>query len=164
MSYPILGRQQAREALEKAFFEVFGAPPSKLETAILLAQSEHETEGWRHMCGPSAWNWGGIKGSGDAGSVELDTPEGSGDAKVIVKQRFRAYSSPAAGCADWLRVLKRAYPESLERAKAGDATGFVMALVGWRFKYFTGSQSDYAKSVVAKAKIWLKELNEGAGQ
>lgn len=159
MSYPILGRLQAQTALEEAFPRVFGRAPSVLEVAILLAQSEHETGAWHHMCGPSAWNWGGLKGSGDAGSVELMTTEGAGDAAVRVVQKFRAYSSPAAGCADWLDLLKRCYPEALKRAQAGDAHGFVNALVGGSRKYFTGSPVEYSRRVTALAKRWLDEIS-----
>lgn len=159
-----LTRTQARDAVRSAFLTLFGRAPENRELAILLAQSEHESGAWLAMWN---YNWAGIKGAGDAGTVHLMTTEGHGASARRVREPFRAYSSAAAGCVDWLKMLARPrYAACLDAARAGDAHGFVDALRPDLFGrgklgYFTGDIRTYRAIVADLAERWMRDL-EGA--
>ena len=147
-----LTRAEARDYFERAFADTFGREPSIPEEAMLLAQSAHETAQWKKMPG---WNWGGLKGSGNLGTMSARTREGSG-AGVTVTDGFRAYTDPLAGALDWLSLLKRRYGAALAAAASGDVEAFVRGLK--KVGYFTGDVAPYVASVRASGKKWVEEL------
>ena len=51
-------------------------------------------------------NFSGIKGEGDAGSVEADTWEDYGNGPVNIRDRFAVYSTPQAGMAAFMDFLR----------------------------------------------------------
>lgn len=51
-------------------------------------------------------NFSGIKGTGDAGSVEADTWEDYGNGPVNIRDRFAAYSTPQSGMAAFMDFLR----------------------------------------------------------
>jgi len=147
-----LTRVQARDFFERAFVDVFGREPEVQEEAMLLAQSAHETARWTRMPG---WNWGGLKGKGNLGSMSALTKEGPGEGKSVV-DGFRAYTDALAGCVDWLSLLKRRYGAALAGASAGDVRAFVSGLRSRG--YFTGDVEPYVNSVRSMGREWIVEL------
>ncbi len=157
-----LTRDEARGHVSRCFAELFGRNPEPQELALLLAQSEHETEAWQRM--PN-FNWAGIKAFKSWQSAGKDfrvlmTTEGKGADAKRVPQPFRAYNSAAEGCKDWLSVLARLWPTAIAVARSGDATRFVAALKhdGVKGAYFTGDTLVYTKSVEALATKWRMSL------
>jgi len=76
--------------------------------------------------------------------------DGGGLAHVIFEPdhpmcRFRAYETLADSARDYLGLLVRRYPAAIQRARGGDAGGFVVELR--RGGYFTGSLVDYERDV-----------------
>lgn len=70
-------------------------------------------------------NFSGLKGEGDAGSVEADTWEEVGGQRVSTRARFAAYSTPQAGMAAFMARLRTnpVYADALARyQQSGDAS------------------------------------------
>jgi len=139
---PISGSLAARE-LKRAWKRLMHEAPSDDVVLIITAHWAHETFGGRQMYN---YNFGGIKGhSSDGGSCVREAHEGSGYHVRALLDRFRAYQSVRDGAEDYLSLLIRKYPEAISAAERGDVTDFVAALK--RARYFTGSESDYARSL-----------------
>ena len=138
----ISGSLAARE-LKRAWKRLMHEAPSNDVVLIITAHWAHETFGGRQMYN---YNFGGIKGhSSDGGSCVREAHEGSGYHVRALLDRFRAYQSVRDGAEDYLSLLIRKYPEAISAAERGDVTDFVAALK--RARYFTGSESDYARSL-----------------
>lgn len=102
------------------------------------------------------YNFGGIKGTGPSGlSVVQRTREGWGASERTIKDRFRAYSTPEEGAADFVGLLAKRYPAALEAAERGDTHGFVRALKARG--YFTGNEHAYIRSVDGLTTLALTE-------
>src|SRR5579859_3878839 len=116
----------AASALSRAWRTVTGQTPGPKLVSVLTAQWAHETGRGEAM---KNYNFGGIKGSAPSGmSAAYLTHEGSGDARRVVTDRFRAYGTPEEGAVDYVRFLKAHYPAALDAAEKGDARGFVHEL------------------------------------
>ena len=155
---PLKG-SEAADALSSAWQSVFHERPSKQTLAVLVGQWSLETGTGRSM-----WNhnFGGIKGTGPGGlTVAMRTKEGFGDTERSTTDRFRAYATPAQGATDYLALLARRFPQALDRARAGDATGFVHALK--RGGYFTGSEETYTNAVRSIAHTALERGFDAVG-
>lgn len=138
----ISGSLAARE-LKRAWMRLLNETPSDDVALIITAHWAHETFGGRQMYN---YNFGGIKGHApDGRSCVREALEGSGFHVKALLDRFRAYQSVRAGAEDYLSLLIRKYPEAISAAERGDVTDFVAALK--RGRYFTGSESDYARSL-----------------
>lgn len=137
-----LAPEQARDTLEEAFQIVFKRSPSAQETAVLLAQSAHETAKWTKMYN---WNWGGIKATKNQASTKLTTKEGEGSFERTISANFAAYGNALSGAKEWLGLLSRKYQAALARAAAGDPAGYAEAIK--KVGYFTGSLPAYAASM-----------------
>lgn len=143
-----LSGQEAADALEAAWTQAHGTPPSAGTLSILVGQWAHETGRGASMLN---FNFGGIKGTGPSGaSTVYRTREGFGPDEVQVQDRFRAYASAEEGAGDYLSLLGRRYPEALRAAERGDPAGFVQALKS--NGYFTGDPAAYTKSVTGLAQ------------
>lgn len=159
---PLTGGEAA-SALQGAWHELTGHAPSQETLSILVGQWAHETGRGSAMLN---FNFGGIKGSGPTGaSTVYRTREGSGADEIQIRDTFRAYESAEQGAADYLSLLSRRYPDALQAAERGDATGFVQALKARG--YFTGDEASYIKSVSALSRQALTAgfdaLGAGAG-
>ncbi len=134
---------QAADALRAAWTRVTGQPPSEHTVAILTAQWAHETGNGASMYN---YNFGGIKGMGPSGlSVSQRTKEGFGATERTITDRFRAYHTAEEGATDYVKLLTQRFPEAVQAAQTGDATGFVAGLK--QRGYFTGDASAYTRSV-----------------
>jgi len=143
-----LSGQEAADALEAAWTQAHGTPPSPGTLSILVGQWAHETGRGASMLN---FNFGGIKGTGPSGaSTVYRTREGFGPDEVQVQDRFRAYASAEEGAGDYLSLLERRYPQALRAAERGDPAGFVQALKS--NGYFTGDPAAYTKSVTGLAQ------------
>jgi len=138
-----MSQQAAFGHLSEAWAKVTGTPPTTEAVSVLWAQWAMETGRGMSMYG---FNFGGIKGAGPSGkSLSLRTHEGHGATERAIRDRFRAYDSPAEGAEDYVRLLRDRYPEALEAARFGDARAFVQEI--HRKGYFTGSKRDYVRAV-----------------
>ena len=147
---------QASDALRAAWTKVTGQPPSEHTVAILTAQWAHETGNGASMYN---YNFGGIKGMGPSGlSVSQRTKEGFGASEHTITDRFRAYRSAEEGATDYVKLLTQRFPEAVQSAQAGDATGFVSGLK--QRGYFTGDAAAYTRSV---SSLTAQALNKGYG-
>jgi len=144
MRTPIAGSTAAKE-LKDAWRRAKHQSPSEDTVLILTAHWAHETHGGRMMFN---FNFGGIKGHGPDGmSCVREAHEGHGRNVRALLDRFRAYESARSGAEDYLSLLIRKYPRAVDAVEQGDATEFVAALkLGG---YFTGSESEYARSLSA---------------
>ncbi len=150
---PLTG-SEAAEAIESAWTDVMGSPPSKGTVAVLTAQWAHETGRGRSMLN---YNFGGIKGTSPSGlSASYGTKEGWGASEVHTTDTFRAYRTPAEGAKDYVSLLAHRFPKAVEAAKAGDPGGFVSALK--ERGYFTGNETAYRNSV---ASLSAQALEQG---
>lgn len=146
MRTPISGTQAA-EAIAKAYRRVMGEEPSKETLAILTSHWSLETAQGTKMYN---FNFAGIKGTSPEGmTAVLKTREGYGETEVHIKSGFRAYGSTEAGAVDYVSLLARRYGSAVQAAKAGDPTGFAMALKDRG--YYTGNEQLYSRGIASLA-------------
>jgi hypothetical protein len=148
-----LSGSEAAHAIETAWTDVMGAPPSRSTIAVLTAQWAHETGRGQSMLN---YNFGGIKGTGPSGlSAAYKTKEGWGANEVHVTDTFRAYRTPEEGARDYVSLLAKRFPKAVEAAQSGDPEGFVKALKDRG--YFTGNEAAYRNSVSALSAAALEQ-------
>jgi flagellum-specific peptidoglycan hydrolase FlgJ len=127
------------------------ARPSAGQLACLVAQACLETGNGKHV---HCWNLGNVKASKDwdglvcqykcneviNGKVEWFSPPHP-------QTHFRAFLSAADGCAEFVGFLanRERYRRAWDRACAGDASGFVLALGA--AGYFTANVETYRRAV-----------------
>lgn len=139
---------EARGALASAWRSTFGTPPPRDTLAILVGQWGVETGRGSSMPG---FNFGGIKGTGPSGlSLVSRTTEGAGAQAHRTTDRFRAYRSADEGALDYVHLLRDRFPAAIDRARAGDAPGFVHALK--HAGYFTADEGQYTRALGAVAR------------
>ncbi len=144
---------QASAALREAYRNVTGEEPSEGTVRVLTAQWAHETGQGASMFN---YNFGGIKGTGPSGlSVAQRTREGFGATERTIVDRFRAYTTPAEGATDYVKLLSTRFPEALQSAKNADPVGFVQGLKSRG--YFTGDPAAYTRSVVSLSGMAIPE-------
>lgn len=161
----------AMRAIRGAWETLEGVTPSVATMALLMAQSALETWRWQTIYGncfgnekasavhegfyqcyrcneqlSDGWHWYIPEGElvGKFGTplkgAPLPVPEGH------PQTRFKAFQSAELGALEWLRLIKRRYPEAYQIAKdGGTAVGFVHALKLRR--YFTANEGPYALGV-----------------
>ncbi len=146
-----LSRQDAAQALVGAYRTLTGAFPTQAVLALLLAQSALETGNWQKI---HNFNFGNAKAridyplivqfrcsEVDALGVEhfFDPPD--------PQCNFRAYTDPAAGALDHLKVLQ-SRPHWWQGLHTENPSAFVDALATPP-KYFTGNAAQYKRAVVS---------------
>lgn len=147
---PMQPEQAARE-LAQAWRAEFGKPAPPGAVALLWAQWALETGRGRWMVD---FNFAGVKGKAPGGGSTLCwTSEGADNDAHRVRDRFRAYRSAQAGARDYIALLARRYPDALDRARDGDAEGFVQALV--RGGYFTSEPDAYLHALHSLSRQFL---------
>lgn len=110
---------------------------------VLAAQVFHETGLGASMHNN---NFGGIKGVSPEGmTARAKTREILRGEEVVIRDAFRAYSTPTEGAKDYLSFLERRFPEATRAAHRGDAAGFVKSLKDGR--YFTADVGEYTAAV-----------------
>ncbi len=145
-----LTKEQAREALRKAFYALTGAPPSENVLALLMAQSALETGHWESM---HHYNWGGLKAysswDGERTSYPCSeyikgkkTRYPTGNKHCI----FRAYPNASEGAKDYLRILLRR-EDWKKGLLSGDPQKFNAALSGKSPRYYTAKPSKYGHAL-----------------
>lgn len=149
-----LSTEQIVAAVSDGYNEVMGARPMATCHAVLCAQVSLETGNGRKM---HRFNPGNRKvRDGDeyytmfacneviGGKVQWFSPPHP-------QTHFAAFLTPAAGVADYLKLLSCTdrYRAAWSRAYVGDARGFVEAL--GRAGYFTADPNVYARGIVAIA-------------
>ena len=143
----------ALDAIADAYEGVAGGEiPSKM-LLVLAAQSALETAQW-HSC----WNWnfGNLRGSGDAGSVAIPgATEVENRVEVQRPDGFAAYSGRIAGARAYLSLLERKYQKAIGAAMLGDLDGFVHSLKAGG--YFTANEDLYHRAERSEA-AWLEGL------
>lgn len=138
-----LSREEASNAIAKAFERLTGKPLDEGAKAILTAQWAHETG---HGASMYNYNFGGIKGVGPSGlTVAQKTREGYGKTETRIVDQFRAYRTSEEGAEDYARLLLNRYGKAVESAQAGDVQGFVQGLR--QRGYFTGDPAAYERSI-----------------
>lgn len=149
--------EEAAQHLSDAWESVLGKPPSDEALALLWAQWALETGRGRWMVD---FNFAGVKGKAPrGGSAVWWTSEGSDDDARRVRSRFRAYRSAEEGARDYIRMLKRRYPDAIQAARRGDAQRFVHALA--RRGYFTSEPDAYCRALSSLSRQFLDDNFDG---
>ena len=160
-----------------------GSPPDRRVLHILHAQSALETGHWKSLWN---YNLGGAKKHGPCDWTYFTTTERfpheqadkhlasskPGSEVTLVKQdsthkTLKFSGKQSMNCfASWedldsaakahLELLFRRFPAAIERAKAGDADGYVKELK--KRGYFTASEEEYMKAVGSIARSYEKKL------
>jgi len=143
---------EAAEHLLRAHERVLGKPVSVQGLSILWSQWAMETGRGKSMYG---YNFGGIKATGSEPSASLRTWEGHGTERVRIRSRFRTYANPEQGAEDYISTLAERYPQALEAAHRGDASGFVRALK--KSQYFTGDPMVYERAIGSLSREMLTQ-------
>lgn len=148
---------QAIDAIADAYeAEIGGEIPARLLLA-LCAQWAIETRRGRAMY---AYNFGNMRGRGDAGTTRIEGADEIIDGRrVVVPDGFAAYSSRQAGARAYVRYLccstRPGYVSAVAAATRGDLPGFVHGLKAGG--YFTAGESRYA-SAEEGAAHYLEQL------
>jgi flagellum-specific peptidoglycan hydrolase FlgJ len=175
--------EQVFVAMGAAWQLLTGQVPDRKIIHILHAQSALETGHWRSIMN---YNLGGAKKHGDCDWTFFTTTERFRDAVAqkyvasskpgevtVLKQGdgwttlrfsgkqqmncFASWDDLDSAAKDHLALLFRRFPKAVERAKAGDAVGYVRELK--KAGYFTASEDEYAKTVNSIAKSYEKKLS-----
>jgi hypothetical protein len=143
-----LSSQDAARALTEAYIRVTGAAPSARVLALLLAQTAFETGHWQKI---HNFNFGNAKAEL---SYPLITQFRCSEVERGVEQsfeppdphcNFRAYTNPADGAVDYIRVLQ-SRPHWWSGLQSEDPSAFVDALAT-EPKYFTGNPALYKHAI-----------------
>lgn len=175
--------EQVFVSLAGAWQILTGSIPDRKIIHILHAQSALETGHWKSI---SNYNLGGAKKHGECDWTYFTTTERFPDAtaqkyvasskpgsevsvlkqgdgwttlKFSGKQQMNCFASWETlddAAKDHLALLFRRFPKAVEKAKAGDAIGYVRELK--KGGYFTASEEEYAKIVNSIAKSYEKKL------
>lgn len=149
--------EQAARELAAAWRAVLGQPAPPEAIALLWAQWALETGRGRWMVD---FNFAGVKGKAPSGGSALRwTSEGAEDNAHRERDRFRAYPNAQAGARDYVDLLARRYPGALDRARQGDAEGFVRALA--RGGYFTSEPQAYLHALSSLSRQYLSGNLDG---
>lgn len=175
--------EQVFVAFAMAWRSLTGSEPTRPTIHIFHAQSALETGHWKSIYnnnlggskkhGPCDWTYftttetfpSTIADRYLAGSkpgAEVSLLADKGDRKVLRfagKQDmncFASWETLDGAAAAQLELLLRRYPKAIERAKEGDAAGYVHELK--KGGYFSGDEVDYTKNVVWLAKDYGKKL------
>lgn len=174
--------EQVFLALGTAWQMLTGTPPDRKVLHILHAQSALETGHWKSIMN---FNLGGAKKHGDndwcyfttterfkddvaqryvssskPGEVTvLKQGEGFTTLKFSGKQQmncFASWETLDAAAKAHLELLFNRYPKAIERARIGDAKGYVRELK--KGGYFTASEDEYTKIVDSIARSYTRKL------
>lgn len=164
----MLTHSEAADVVRFAFLSVTGRSANRHERQLIQAWGLLETAYGSALGGN---NWGAnLALAGEPYVEHGDTrPENGKDVHYVGK--FRAYVSPAEGCAGMIRVIA-SYPGALDAARVGDVKGYCQALYnpkpGRKVGYFSGIAKDTpaervarrARSIVTNAITAAKVLHE----
>jgi hypothetical protein len=145
-----LSLQDATRALTEAYIRATGGAPSARVLALLLAQTAFETGHWQKL---HNFNFGNAKADL---SYPLITRFRCSEVEQGIEQffdppdphcNFRAYTNPADGAVDYIRVLQ-SRPHWWNGLQTEDPNAFVDALATIP-KYFTGNPVIYKHAVAS---------------
>jgi len=177
--------EQVFLALGTAWHMLTGAPPDRKLLHILHAQSALETGHWKSIMnfnlggakrhGDYDWcyfttteTWPTARAQSELASskpgaevslVRRDEARGTMTLRYSGKQRMNCFASWETldeAAQAHLGLLFRRYPKAIERARQGDATGYVRELK--RGGYFTASEEDYNRIVTSIARRYTRQL------
>lgn len=150
-----ISKEQAANALKRAWEKSFGTPPTLKQISILIAQWAIET-GWGSKM--IQYNFGNLKGTGPTGlSASYTTTEGYGSAKEKGSKKFRAYDNIEDGAQDYLDLLITKYPKATQNLKNENVDGFVDELSG---VYFTGDPKRYKSNMKSIVNSLTKDADK----
>lgn len=162
----ILSPADAMDSIADAYEAVIGGEiPTRLLLA-LTAQSALETARWRSMWN---WNFGNIRGTGDAGWTSFQAGEIINGKEVILQpgagNKFAAYSDRLAGARGLVNFLCVAshppapnrFQSAIDAAMRGDLIGYVRGLKAGG--YFTANEGTYFHAEQS-CEAWLEQLPE----
>ncbi|HYQ29545.1 MAG TPA: hypothetical protein VER04_20075 [Polyangiaceae bacterium] len=145
-----LTRQDAAAALAEAYARVTGGSPSARILALLLAHTAFETGRWQKL---HNFNFGNVKATP---SFSFITQFRCSEVENGVEQffdppdphcNFRAYTNPADGAVDYIKVLQ-SRPHWWAGLQTEDPAAFVAALATPP-KYFTGDPAAYKRAMAS---------------
>jgi len=156
----------AMDSIADAYESVCGGEiPARL-LLTLTAQSALETARWTSMW---CWNFGNIRGSGDAGWTSFQAGEIIDGKSVTlppgVDNKFAAYSDRLAGARGFVSFLCTAshppapnrFQGAIDAALRGDLAGYVHGLKAGG--YFTAEEGTYFRAEQS-CESWLERLPE----
>lgn len=162
----VISPADAMDAIADAYEAVVGGEiPARLLLA-LTAQSALETARWRSMWN---FNFGNIRGEGDAGWTSFEAGEIVDGKEVIlppgVDNKFAAYSGRLAGARAFVGFLCTAshppapnrFQGAIDAAMRGDLAGYVHGLKAGG--YFTANEGTYFHAEQS-CESWLESLPE----
>lgn len=176
--------EQVFLALATAWQLLTGSAPDRKIIHILHAQSALETGHWKSIMnfnlggakkhGDNDWcffttteTWPTARAQSELASSKPGSevtlvrtnPNGTMTLRYSGKQRMNCFASWETldeAAEAHLGLLFRRYPKALERAKVGDATGYVRELK--RGGYFTASEEEYSRIVNSISRRYTREL------
>lgn len=176
--------EQVFVALGAAWQLLTGTPPDRKTILIFHAQSAFETGHWGKVMNfnlggikkhdPCDWTYyattedytsdalaNAALASSKPGAEVTLVKRGPGGIKLKFsgKQRtncFASWEDLDSGARGYIALLLRRFPAAIERAKAGDAKGYVAELK--KAKYFTGPADVYAASVDSITRSYGRKL------
>lgn len=156
-----LSETEALDGIAEAYELVTGEAPTPGVHALLSAQSDFETGGWRAHGASGFFNYnpGGVKRQGDGDYFESSTtesPDGGVTTQHVVQQ-FAAFPSAAKGFEAWIRQIQRR-PAWWAGLHTETVDGYVDGLTTPPLKYFTGSPDDYRAGLNARLQRLLPLL------
>lgn len=163
--------EEAVQGIADAYELVTGEPATPGVHALLTAQSDFESGGWKSKGGSGFFNYnpGGVKRQGDGDYFESQTTE-SPDGGVTtehVTQQFAAFDSAAKGFEAWIRQIQRR-PAWWQGLHTETVDGYVDGLTTPPLKYFTGSPDDYKAGLKARLErlrpLLVARLAESSAQ
>ena len=145
-----LTRQVAATALAEAYARVTGGPPSMGVLALLLAHTAFETGRWQKL---HNFNFGNVKAGPTFSFIaQFRCSEVESGVERFFEPpdphcNFRAYSNPADGAVDYVKVLQ-SRPHWWAGLQTEDPAAFVDALATPP-KYFTGDPAAYKRAIAS---------------
>lgn len=137
-------------AFIRAWQSLFNEKPSKEQLAMFISQNSIETANRKAM-----WNYniGNITHSTDDFDY-WEAIDHSGGKPFLSK--FRSYNSLDDGVLDYLKLLRRTYPQSFA-ASSGSPKDFAHSLISQKYKYYDPSvEPQYSAGMSSLYKQYMK--------
>lgn len=176
--------EQVFVALGAAWQLLTGTAPDRKTIHILHAQSAYETGHWKSVMNfnlggikkhaPCDWTYFTTTEdftSEKSASAALASSKPGAEVTLVAKKPeritlrfsgkqwtncFASWEDLDAGAQGYVGLLLRRFPAAIERAKAGDAKGYIAELK--KAKYFTGPPDVYATAVESITRSYGKKL------
>jgi hypothetical protein len=159
-----LSDSQLAKVMEKGYIKNNGKDPILPVLAFGWAQAAHESgrnptrlhgNNIGNIIADSKWIESGkpffIKGHRDFSA--------EGELQEIKETKWKAFSTPEEGAAEYWGLLNRKYPNTLKWAAGGDPQSAVIDLAtGYKYQYYTGEIDKYSSSIKSLYNTFMKNL------